>query len=75
MMQKEFNSLTRQNRVRKHLQKLRLSNIVGKRRCTVTDALEELREIITKLTPQGPRTHISEENKVEYLNKAVVDAT
>jgi hypothetical protein len=40
MMQEEFNSLTRQNRVRKHLQKLRLSTIVGNRRCTVTEALE-----------------------------------
>jgi hypothetical protein len=43
MMQEEFNSLTRQNRVRKHLQKLKLSTIVGNRRCTVTEALEELR--------------------------------
>jgi hypothetical protein len=57
MMQAEFNSLTRQNRVRKHLQKLRLVTIVKKRNCTATEGLEELREIITKLTPQGPRTH------------------
>jgi hypothetical protein len=75
MMQEEFNSLTRQNRVPKHLQKLRLSTIVGNRRCTVTEALEEPREIITKLTPQGPRTHRSEEDKVKYLCKAVVGAT
>jgi hypothetical protein len=75
MMQEEFNSLTRQNRVRKHLEKLRFSTIVGNRRCTVTEALEELREIITKLTPRGPRTHRSEEDKMKYLYKAVVGAT
>jgi Zinc knuckle len=75
MMQEEFNSLTRQNRVRKHLQKLRLSTTVGNRRYTVTEALEELREIIDKLTPQGPMTHRSKEDKAEYLYKAVVGAT
>jgi hypothetical protein len=75
IMQEEFNSLTRHNRVRKHLQNLRLSTIVENRRCTVTKALEELLEIMTKLTPQGPRTHRSEKDKVEYLYKAVVGAT
>jgi hypothetical protein len=75
MMQAEFNSLTRQNVVRKHLHKLRLVTIVKKRNCTVTEGLEELREIITKLTPQGPRTHRSEEDKVEYLYKAVVGSS
>jgi hypothetical protein len=72
MMQEDFNSLTRQNCVRKHQQKLRFLTIVKKKNCTVTEGLEELREIITKLTPQGPRTHRSEEDKVEYLFKAVV---
>jgi hypothetical protein len=75
MMQEEFNSLPRQSRVRKLLQKLRISTIVGNRRCSVTEVLKNLREIITKLTPQGPRTHSSEEGKVEYLYKAVVGAT
>jgi hypothetical protein len=74
-MKEEFNILTRQSRVRKRLQKLRLSTIVGNRRCSVTEALEELQESITKLTPQGPRTQRSEEDKVEYLYKAVVGAT
>jgi hypothetical protein len=67
MMQGEFNSLTRQNRVRKHLQKLRLSLLMKNKNCSVAEGLEELREIITKLMPQGPRTHRSEEDKIEYL--------
>jgi hypothetical protein len=75
MMQAEFNSSTRQNLVRKHLHKLRLVTIVKKRNCTATEGLEELREIITKLTPRGPRTHRSEEDKVEYLYKAVVGSS
>jgi hypothetical protein len=49
VMLAELNSLTRQNRVCKHLQKLRLVTIVKKKNCTVTEGLEELRKIITKL--------------------------
>jgi hypothetical protein len=75
ILQEEFNSLTRQSRVRKHLQKLRLSTIIGDRRCSVTESLEEMQEMITKLTPQGLRTHRSEEDKMEYLYKAVIGAT
>jgi hypothetical protein len=52
MIQAEFNSLKRQNRIRKYVQKLRFVTIVKKRNCAVTEGLEELREIITKLAPQ-----------------------
>ena len=71
-MRSEFNSITRQNRVRKYLQGLRLSAIMRERSCSVTEALEELRETITKFAQQGPRNHRSEEDKVEYLYRAVV---
>jgi hypothetical protein len=74
LMQSEFNSVTRQNRIRKHLQKLRLGDIMTRKTCSVTEALEELREIITKLSPQGPRNHRSDDDKAEYLYKAVVGA-
>jgi hypothetical protein len=47
VMLAELNCLTRQNRVCKHLQKLRLVTIVKKKNCTVTEGLEELRKIIT----------------------------
>lgn len=74
MMQSEFNSLTRQNRIRKHLQTLRLNHIVKEKNISTTKALEELRDEITRLAPQGPRTHQSEEDRTEYLYKAVVGA-
>jgi Zinc knuckle len=73
-MQSEFNSVTRQNRIRKHLQKLRIGDIMTRKTCSVTEALEELREIITKLSTQGPRNHRSDDDKAEYLYKAVVGA-
>ena len=71
-MRTGFNSITRQNRVRKYIQGLRLTAITRERSCTVTEALEELRQTITKFAPQGPRNHCSEEDKVEYLYHAVV---
>ena len=71
-MVNEFNSLTRQNRVRKLLQKPRLSRILETKRIPVSEALEELRETITKYTPQGPPTHHSEQDKTQYLHDAVI---
>jgi len=69
MMQEEFNNITRQNRVRKYLQSLRLNSIIKSRNCSIAEALEELRETITRYSPQGPMTHRSEEDKVDYLYK------
>ena len=43
------------------------------KRLTNTEALDEIREQIMKVTPQGPSNHRSDE-KVEYLYKAVVGA-
>ena len=71
-MRTEFNSITRQNRVRKYLQGLRLTAVMRERSCSVTEALEELRETITKFAQQGPRNYRSEEDKVDYLYRAVV---
>lgn len=45
-----------------------------KKSCNVAEALEELHEAITKFTPQGPRTHRSEKDKVEYLYDATMGA-
>lgn len=71
-MLQEFNSITRQNRVRKLLQNLRLSQILKTKNCSVSEALEELRETITRYTPQGPQTHRSDLDKTEYLHDAVI---
>lgn len=39
---------------------------------TVSEALEELRDVLTRFDHQGPRAHLSEEDKVDYLYNAVV---
>ena len=73
-MSSEFNSLTRQTRVRKHLQSIRLNDIMAKKKLSVPEALENIRETITKFAPQGPQAHRTEESKTEYLYKAVIGA-
>jgi hypothetical protein len=75
LMQQEFNSLSRQSRVRKHLQNLQIGEVLNRKKVKVAEALEELRELITKLAPQGPKTHCSDEAKVQYLYQAVVGAS
>ena len=40
--------------------------------CSVLEALEEIRETITKYTPQGPRNHQSDLDRVEYLHDAAI---
>ena len=75
ILTEEYNSLTRQSRVRKHLQSLRLADVMKRKKLSITEGLEELRDVITRLTPQGPPTHRNDEDKVEYLYKAVVGAT
>ena len=74
IMQNEYNEITRQNRIRKYLQSLRIQSLRNTKKLNTAEASEELREIITRFAPQGLRTHRSEEDKVEYLYKAVVGA-
>ena len=74
IMQDEYNNITRQNRIRKYLQSLRIQSLMNTKKLNTAEALEELRENIPRFAPQGPRTHRSGEDKVEYLYKAVVGA-
>lgn len=53
----EYNTITRQNTVRKYLQSLRLNSIVRAENCTITKAIEELQKVITNLAPLEPPTH------------------
>ena len=71
-MLQEFNSITRQNRVRKLLQNLRLSHFLKTKNGSVSEGLEELRETITGYTPQGPKTRRSDPDKTEYLHDALI---
>ena len=65
VMQDEYNSITQQKRIRKYLQSLWIQSLMHAKKLNTAEALEELREIITRFAPQGPRTHRSEEDKVE----------
>ena len=69
---KSSNSITRQNRIRKLLQNLRLSQILKTKNCSVSEALAELCENITQYTPQGPPARRSDPDKTEYLYDAVI---
>ena len=71
-MLQTFNSIIRQNRVRKLPQKLRLSQILKTKNWSVSEGLQELRETITRYTPQGPKTHRSDPDKTECLHEAVI---
>ena len=62
-MESEFNSITRQRRVRQYLQSLRLNKIREKESCEVTEGLEKLRDTITKFARQGPKSHRTDEAK------------
>lgn len=41
----------------------------------MTEALKNLREVTTKLAPQGPRVYCTEEAKVEYIYDAVIETS
>lgn len=73
-VQNEFNSIARQNRIRKYLQTLSIGSIMKTKSCSVEEALEHLLETRTNFTPQGPSNHRSEDDKVEYLYDAVIEA-
>lgn len=47
-------------------------SVMQKKSCNISEALEELHEMITKFTPQGPRMHSFEGAKVEYLYDAIM---
>lgn len=68
----KYSDIIRQNRIRKTLQSFRLNSIIKEKNLEVPEALSLLRERITRLAPQGPMAHRTEEAKVEYLYHAVV---
>lgn len=71
LMEKEYNSVSRQNRVGAYLRNLRVSKYITPD-CAVNDALEKVHEEISKLTPQGPSHCRLEKHKMEYLQNAVI---
>jgi hypothetical protein len=63
---KEYNSATRQNRVKKELSRLRVLDIAQKEKISIHAALERVRNEITNKTPQGPPTHCDEYHKIYF---------
>ena len=72
LMINEYNSRTRQNRVRKMLQGLRLSQIMEEKKIPANEALEKLKDTISKHAPNGPENHRGDSSLKEYLEQAVV---
>lgn len=54
------------------MQCLSLKNLFETKIGTVDQGLKELRELVTKFSPQCPRTHRSDEHNVEYHQDAVL---
>jgi hypothetical protein len=69
---KQYNLPARQNRVKKHLDRLRVAEIASTERISITAALEKVRAEIAEKSGQGPPTHRDESHKCEYLHRSVV---
>jgi len=71
LVESEYNSALRQNRVNNHLNSLRLSLFVAE--ClNLTAALEKAYKLITKLAPQVPCSHRGDAHKMEFLRNATI---
>ena len=71
IIEREFNSVSRQNRIVGYLRNLRINKFLGKNE-NLNDALEKVHEEISKLTPQGPEHNRSERHRIEYLRDSVI---
>ena len=68
MIEAEYNSAVRQNRVKNHLNSLRLNQYVAEG-VEASEALGKLYKVITKLSPQAPKSHRGDAHRVEFLRK------
>lgn len=69
-MTSEYFSIACQNRVRHHLQGIRLNYIMEINSCGKSEGLTKVRSTIKKFLPQGPKSYRSQHAKVEYLYDA-----
>lgn len=72
MMTDVYNSLTDQSCVMKYLQGLNFNKIMERESCDVNGSLENLSDTFTNFAPYGPKSHLLEESKVEYLYKSMI---
>jgi hypothetical protein len=68
----EFNSTTRQNRVKKVLSRLRVLEVAQKEKISILAALERVCKEITNKAPKEPPTHRDEYHKIDFLHDAVI---
>ena len=71
IMEKEYNSFSRQSRIANHLKMIRVKDFLDKNN-NMSDALEKLSAEISRLAPQGPPHYRTDMHKTEYLRTAVV---
>eukprot|EP00171_Calliarthron_tuberculosum_P023645 IDg23645t1 len=71
VIENEYNSVVRQNRVKTYLSTLRLSKFVTDGTDELS-ALEKVYKLITKLSPQVPQSHRGEAHKIEFLRNSTV---
>lgn len=71
LVESEYNSVVRQNRVKTYLGNLRMSSFAAEG-LEPAASLEKTYKLITKLAPQVPRSHRGDAHKVEFLRNAVV---
>lgn len=71
LMNKEYNSVARQNRIRTQLNRLRVCQYVTSN-CSESEALEIVHRKITTLYLLGPTAYRTEAHKIDYLRNAVI---
>ena len=74
MVNKEYNSNVRQNRVKNYLNSLRISQFAGEGLDELA-CLEKCYKVITKLARQVPKAFQGDAHRVEFLRGAVVGST
>lgn len=74
MVDKEYNSIVRQTRVKNYLNGLRVSNLMDVRTDPAA-ALSKVYKGILKMSHQVPVSHRGDAHRVEFLRRAVIGQT
>lgn len=74
MVDKAYNSIVRQTRVKNYLNGLRVSNLMDVR-TNAADALSKVYKVILKISRQVPATHRGDAHRAELLRRVVIGQT
>lgn len=72
VMKEQFNSLRRENRVKRFLHGLWMTRIIKTKKGTGAQRLEQVWQFIAKLTFKCLKTHICEKYKIDYHQDTVL---